>query len=105
MNELNLQDIHTIPPEAGIGVYEIYFVDILNKAFEKKYGKHAKIVANLYTGSEKIKHPFSFSLNQGKDLFSKDGNLQHDCFLAKWVKPNAQTHLELSNDCESRLGL
>lgn len=104
MNELNLHDIHTIPPETGISIHELYFVDILNKAFEKKYGKDTKIVANIYTGAEKIKHSFSFSLNQGKDLFSKDGNLQHDWFLAKWMKPNVRTHLDLSNDCESRLG-
>ncbi|KAA1195424.1 hypothetical protein [Photorhabdus heterorhabditis] len=103
MDGLDLQNIHTFPPESGTGIHEVYFVDILNKAFEKKYGKDIEIVASLYTGVEKTRHTFSFSLIQGKDLFSKDGSLQHDWFLAKWVRPNSQTYHKLSSDCESRL--
>ncbi len=52
--------------------------DTLNKALEKKFGKNAKIVANLFTDSEKTKHTFTFHLGKGTDLFSTDGSLQHD---------------------------
>jgi len=103
MNELDLEEIHTFPPVAGTGIHEVYFVEILNKALEKKYGKNAEIVANLYTGSEKTKHTFTFHLTQGKDLFSKDGSLQHDWLLAKWIKPGYEADPELSKNCESRL--
>ncbi|EGT4286929.1 hypothetical protein DOX48_05110 [Cronobacter malonaticus] len=103
MNGLDLEEIHTLPPEAGIGIHEVYFVDILNKALEKKYGKNAEIVANLYTGPEKTKHTFSFHLMQGKDLFSKDGSLQHDWLLAKWIRPGYDADPEMSKDCESKL--
>lgn len=103
MNGLDLEKIHTFPPEAGTGIHEVYFVDILNKALEKKYGKNSEIVANLYTGSEKTKHTFTFHLNQGKNLSSKDGSLQHDWLLAKWIRPGYEADSELSKDCEPTL--
>ncbi|HBL7242139.1 TPA: hypothetical protein LS257_004843, partial [Serratia liquefaciens] len=85
------------------GIHEVYFVEILNNALEKKYGKNAEIVASLNTDSEKTKHTFTFHLTQGKDLFSKDGSLQHDWLLAKWIKPGYEADPELSKNCESRL--
>lgn len=103
MNGLDLDEIHTFPSGAGTGIHEVYFVEILNKALEKKYGQNAEIVANLYTGSEKTKHTFTFHLTQGKDLFSKDGSLQHDWLLAKWIRPGYEEDPELSKDCESKL--
>lgn len=103
MNGLDLKSLHNFEPDAGVGIYEVGFVDILNEALEKKYGKNAEIVASLYTGPDKNKHAFSFPLNQGKDFFSKDGSLQHDWLLAKWIKPDYKTYLQLSKDCESKL--
>ena len=103
MKELNVENLHHFEPDAGVGIYEVGFVDILNKALEKKFGKNAEIVANLYTGSEKTKHTFTFRLSQGKDLFSKDGSLQHDWLLAKWIRPGYEADSELSKDCESKL--
>ncbi len=103
MNGLDLKSLHTFEPDAGVGIYEVGFIDTLNKALEKKYGKNAEIVANLYTGSEKTRHTFTFRLSQGKDLFSKDGSLQHDWLLAKWIKPGYEADPKLSKDCESKL--
>ncbi|EOW7155657.1 hypothetical protein ACOZ80_004180 [Yersinia enterocolitica] len=103
MKELNVESLHHFEPDAGVGIYEVGFVDTLNKAFERKYGKNTEIRASLYTGSDKDKHTFSFPLNQGKDFFSWDGSLQHDWLLAKWIQPDNQTYLLLSKDCESRL--
>lgn len=103
MNGLDLKSLHTFEPDAGVGIYEIGFIDTLNKALEKKYGKNSEIVANLYTGSEKTRHTFTFRLSQGKDLFSKDGSLQHDWLLAKWIKPGYEADPKLSKDCESKL--
>lgn len=103
MNGLDLKSLHNFEADAGVGIYEVGFVDILNKALEKKYGKNAEIVASLYTGPDKNKHIFSFPLNQGKDFFSKDGSLQHDWLLAKWIKPGYETYIQLSKDCESKL--
>lgn len=103
MEELNVDSLHHFEPDAGVGIYEVGFVDTLNKAFERKYGKNTEIRASLYTGADKDKHTFSFRLNQGKDFFSWDGSLQHDWLLAKWIQPDNQTYLLLSKDCESRL--
>lgn len=83
MSKINLQEIHPFPPEAGIGIHEVYFVDVLNGFLKDRYGEDTEIIAYIYTGAEKRKHSFSFKISQGKDLFSKDGSLQHDWIFGK----------------------
>lgn len=99
MSKINFQEIHPFPPEAGIGIHEVYFVDVLNELLKDTYGEDTEIIAYIYTGAEKKKHSFSFKISQGKDLFSKDGSLQHDWFLAKWIALNNRYHYDMENIC------
>lgn len=103
MSKIDLQRVHLFESDSMIGIHEVYFVDVLNDLLIKKYGRSAEIVANLYVGREKIKHSFSFNITQGKDLFSKDGSLQHDWFLAQWIKPKNSSQYEMDDNCEVRL--
>lgn len=38
MSGLDLKSLHNFESDDGVGIYEVGFVDILNKALEKKYG-------------------------------------------------------------------
>ncbi|UCM61831.1 hypothetical protein LEO78_00745 [Aeromonas hydrophila] len=100
MSNINIQDIHLFAPDTGVGIHDVYFVNILNDLLAKKYGKDAEIIANIYTGEERKKHSFSFNITQGTDLFSKDGTLQHDWFLAQWIRPINQPQFEINDNCE-----
>ncbi|KRW54696.1 hypothetical protein AO724_19940 [Aeromonas allosaccharophila] len=100
MSNVNFQDIHLFEPDTGVGIHEVYFVKILNDLLANKYGQDAEIIANIYTGEERKKHSFSFYITQGTDLFSKDGTLQHDWFLAQWIRPINQPQFEINDNCE-----
>ncbi len=100
MSDINFQNIHIFEPDIGVGIHEIYFVEVLNDLLTKKYGQNAEIIANIYTGEERKRHSFSFNISQGTDLFSKDGTLQHDWFLAQWIRPINQPQFEINDNCE-----
>lgn len=91
MDVLPLDQIHVMaygqPP---IGIHEVYYVDVLNQLFANYYGEKTDVVANIYTGANSEKHTFHFPLAQGTDLFSKDGHLQHDWLIARWIQPDAR---------------
>lgn len=98
MDLLPASQIHVFP-DGLIGIDEPYYVDYLNKIFENYYGAHTEVVANFFTGQGSEKHTFKFNLSQGEDLFSKDGHLQHDWLIAKWLGPASKVFISKKDDC------
>lgn len=98
MELLPASEIHLLP-DGLVGIHENFYVDYLNKILENYYGARAKIVANFFTGEDSDKHTFNLKLSQGKDSFSKDGHLQHDWLIAKWLGPNLRVPATIKEDC------
>jgi len=98
MDLLPVSQIHVFQDDP-IGIYETVYVDYLNKIFENYYGADTEVIAHLYTGEGSDQHSFSFKLSQGGDLFSKDGHLQHDWLIAKWLSPTLKVPLQKKENC------
>jgi len=60
------------------------YVDELNTFFSDSYGSEAALKVTLHSTPSGEKHVFVLPLARGKDLFAKDGSLQHDWFIANW---------------------
>lgn len=86
--------VHTIDGQP-YSIAESIYVDELNKFFSDTYGRDAALKVTLYSTQSGDKHIFVLPLARGKDLFAKDGSLQHDWFIANWKNwdkhPIAQT--------------
>lgn len=98
MDLLPASEIHVLP-DGLIGIHEKYYVDYLNKILENYYGARTNIVANFFTGEDSDKHTFNLNLSQGKDYFSKDGHLQHDWLIAKWLGSNLTVPTTIKDNC------
>jgi hypothetical protein len=83
-----LDGITAIPPEEPFTINQIHFIKNINEHFSKLYGSRSKIHVKLYEGNREDTHQLSISLTDGKDMFSKDGSLQQDWFIARWLYPN-----------------
>ncbi|WP_394541943.1 hypothetical protein [Pantoea sp. SGAir0418] len=98
MDLLPADQIHVFPGDL-VGIHETFYVDYLNTIFENYYGAHTEVVANFFTGQDSDKHSFKFELSKGEDFFSKDGHLQHDWLIAKWLGPNLKVPTPKKDDC------
>jgi hypothetical protein len=98
MELLPANEIHVLP-DGLVGIHETFYVDYLNKILENYYGADSKVVANFFTGENRDKNTFNLKLSQGKDLFSKDGHLQHDWLIAKWLGSNLNVPTTIKDDC------
>jgi len=81
--------VHTIDGQPYSIAQSIY-VDELNQFFSDTYGRDAALKVTLYSTQSGDKHVFILPLARGKDLFAKDGSLQHDWFIANWKKWDKQ---------------
>ena len=87
LTEETLKDIHVPTPEDPFTITENFFVDEVNRKFGELYGPNAALKVTVYSGNRKELQTFSFRLAEGKDIFSKDGSLQQDWFIANWMYP------------------
>lgn len=90
LTEEELSEINVLVPDDPFTISQNYYVQVVNDKFSELFGPEATIRATLYTGAKGDKHVFNFSLANGKDIFAKDGSLQHDWFIANWKHPSSR---------------
>lgn len=82
-----LEAIYVTTPDRPITLSEHNYIDDINQKFNELYGANATIIVTLYSGKADKFQKFSFNLSEGKDIFAKDGRLQHDWLIANWKYP------------------
>jgi len=90
--------VHTIDGQP-YSIAQSMYVDELNNFFSVNYGRDAALKVTLYSAPSGDKHVFVLPLTQGKDLFAKDGSLQHDWFIANW-KAWDERAMALASSCD-----
>ncbi len=87
LTEETLKDVHVPTPEDPFTITENFFVDEVNRKFGELYGSEAALKVTVFSGNREELQTFSFNLAEGKDVFAKDGSLQHDWLIANWMFP------------------
>ncbi len=75
-------DVHS-PNGEPFTIVDSRYVDDINRFFANTYGPDAKIKVVIRSIPSE-EHVFFFNVAQGKDMYSKDGSLHHDWFIANW---------------------
>ncbi|CQJ03922.1 hypothetical protein [Yersinia frederiksenii] len=99
--ELESLFLHEIAPHMPFTIAESSYVDILNKRLSILYGKESAVkvtyTVNLNEGTKSFTIPFT----RGKDIFSRDGNFQHDWMIAHLIEPSVVPTVNLSHpECD-----
>jgi hypothetical protein len=76
-------------------------VEDLNREFANLYGRNAQVNVRLFTSTHTQIRKFSLKLAEGKTLFTKDGSLVHDSFIAAWKIRETRPYIAICSECSN----
>jgi hypothetical protein len=89
------------PPYTPFTIGPLSIVEDLNREFANLYGRNAQVNVRLFTSTHTQIRKFSLKLAEGKTLFTKDGSLMHDSFIAAWKIRETRPYIAICSECSN----